>query len=264
MAEANRRIRTNTSRKINLIYPDFRFENKLWKKGFNVVAGCDEVGRGCFAGPVVAAACAFSPKTISFLKGASLEGVKINDSKKLTALQRERADKWIKENCVSWGVGLGSVAEINRTGIVKATNSAFRRAIKIVNENLETRIEYLLIDAFYIPYVRDLKVCLKNAKNGKVNPKIPKNTSRQLAVIKGDEKSFSIAAASIIAKVYRDNLMARLSQKINLYGWETNKGYGTKAHTEAIEKYGLTKHHRKRFVETYFNNSSSFPIQSGT
>ena len=245
--------------------PDFRFEKRLWEKGFNVVAGCDEVGRGCFAGPVVASVCIFAPNSNLQLPIYNDKGEKIyiNDSKKLTVLQRERANDWIKENCVAWGVGLGSVAEINRVGMTKATNSAFRRAIKSVKEKLNTGVEYLLIDAFYIPYIRGLRVSNKNGIKDRIKPNISKGTSRQLAIINGDEKSVSIAAASIIAKVYRDNLMVNLSKRYDKYGWEANKGYGTRKHTDAIRKHGLTKYHRKQFVTTFLNNSSSFLIRSG-
>ena len=231
--------------------PDFRFEKKLWKKGFKFVAGCDEVGRGCFAGPVVAGCVVFSQKTVSTLQGLPLKGVRIDDSKKLTAHQRENAGNWIKENCVAWGVGLGSVAEINRVGMTKATNSAFRRAIKAINKKLNSGVEYLLIDAFYIPYIRGLRVGKKNGIKDRKKPKISKGTSRQLAIINGDEKSVSIAAASIIAKVYRDKLMTNLSKQYKKYGWDKNKGYGTKHHCDALIKFGETTHHRKKFVESY-------------
>src|SRR3990170_553528 len=111
--------------------PDFFFEKKLWKKGFKVIAGVDEVGRGSFAGPVVAAACAFAPiSNYQFLiineRG---EKIIINDSKKLTAMQREISGKWIKENTVTWGIGEVSAGLINRVGMAKATKMAFRRAI---------------------------------------------------------------------------------------------------------------------------------------
>lgn len=201
--------------------PNFSEEERLWEKGFKYVAGADEVGRGAFAGPVVAAAVVFSPNTR--IK------VKINDSKKLTPTQRENADKWIRENALACGVGECPTSKINKLGIVKATRIAFRRAIKKLNN----KADYLLVDAFYLPYTRGLK--RKNQK----------------AIIKGDTKSVSIAAASIIAKVYRDSLMRGLSKKHKKYGWEANAGYGTKKHTDAIRKYGITSYHRKEFVKNY-------------
>lgn len=213
---------------------NFSFERKYWKSGFKYVAGADEVGRGSFAGPVVAG-CVVFPLTF---KGFSLQGrIRIDDSKKLTARQRERADVWIKKNAIVWSIGEARASLINRIGMGRATKVAFRRAITQANLKLKTenlkQIDYLLIDAFFIPYVRGLR--RKNQK----------------AIIHGDEKSISIAAASIVAKVYRDKLMRKLSHKFPSYGWGRNKGYGTKEHREAIKKYGLTRYHRRQFVETF-------------
>ncbi len=241
--------------------PDFKYEKKLWKRRYGIVAGLDEVGRGSFAGPVVAAACAFAPASSrgsSTLLGpelpkdsASAVGTRqsrrdsmiiINDSKKLNPRQREIAANWIIKNSLTWGIGEASVGLINRIGIGKATATAFRKAISDANVRLKTQdlkqIDYLLIDAFYVPYVRGLR--RKNQK----------------PIINGDEKSISIAAASIIAKVYRDKLMASLGQKpkYKKYNWEKNKGYGTLEHREAIKKYGITKLHRKVFVKRSCEN----------
>jgi len=227
--------------------PDFSFENKLHKKGFKLIAGMDEVGRGCFAGPVVAAAVAFNNQ---IYKSANLQ-IKINDSKQLTVKQRELADIWIRKNAVAFGIGQASVAQINKFGIKKATEIAFRKAINNTNRLLSTvyrlqksqqavsskqlTVDFLIMDAFYVPYLKGLR-----RKN-------------QLAIIKGDTKSISIAAASIIAKVYRDKLMTNLSSqpKYKKYKWDENKGYGTKDHCEAIKKYGTTTKHRKQFVATF-------------
>lgn len=216
--------------------PDFFFENKARKKGYRVIAGVDEVGRGCFAGPVVAAAVAFAPiNNYQFTIFNKLQNkIIINDSKKLTQKQRKRANYWIKRNAVCYGIGKASVPEINKFGIKKASEIAFRRAIR----NCNKRIDYLLIDAFYVPYVKGLR--RKNQKS----------------IIKGDTKSVSIAAASIVAKVYRDKLMTSLSEKSRYkkYGWDENKGYGTLKHRKTIQKYGLTKLHRKQFVQTWLSN----------
>ena len=218
-------------------FPDFKFEKKLHKKGFRIIAGVDEVGRGCFAGPVVAGCVAFT----SDFNFQIPDSVRINDSKKLTEKKRVVADKWIRRNAFAYGIGVASVFQINRLGIKKASEIAFRKAIK----NCKVEINYLLIDAFYVPYVRGLR--RKNQK----------------PIIKGDTKSISIAAASIIAKVYRDNLMMVLSKKPKFknYGWGKNKGYGTEKHRNAIKKYGLTRQHRKAFVETWINNSSSSRVR---
>jgi len=216
--------------------PNFSFENKIWSKGFKNIAGVDEVGRGSFAGPVVAAAVVFNPNILHTIYDIQND-VRIDDSKKLTEFQRVRADEWIKDNAITWGIGEASTSLINRMGIGKATRAAFRRAIANTNLRLEVRIDYLLIDAFYIPRIRGLR------------------KDRQLAIIKGDQKSISIAAASIIAKVYRDKLMLRLSKnsKYINFGWERNKGYGTGEHQRAIMKYGITRYHRSDFIETYLS-----------
>lgn len=220
---------------------DLSYEKKLWKSGYMVVAGVDEVGRGCFAGPVCAAAVAFAPTQNLIL---NTKDIKINDSKKLSAKQREISALWIKKNALTWGIGEGSVGLINRIGIGKATEVAFRKAIAHANIKLNTKdskqIDFLLIDAFYIPYVKGLR-----RKN-------------QNAIVKGDTKSISIAAASIIAKVYRDKLMVNFSQKSRYkkYGWKRNKGYGTREHQTAILKYGLTRLHRRVFIETFLSRKS--------
>jgi ribonuclease HII len=208
-------------------FPSFSFEKKLWRKGFKLVAGTDEVGRGSFAGPVMAGCVVFEKKT------KTSNGIKINDSKKLRPLERRKASKWIKQNALAWGIGGASVSVINRIGMAKATKMAFRQAINDANRRLGGRIDFLLIDAFFIPYVRGLK-----RKN-------------QQAIINGDGKSFSIAAASIIAKVERDKEMLRFSRKYPKYGWGRNKGYGTRQHQEALKKFGITRHHRKAFVSRF-------------
>jgi ribonuclease HII len=144
---------------------------------------------------------------------------------------------------LAWGIGEVSVRDINSKGLGPASRMAFRRAVKGCNLRLASqgltlegklattkRVDYLLLDAFYLPYTKGIK-----RKN-------------QLAIIKGDSKSYSIAAASIIAKVYRDKLMQELSKKYPKYGWGRNKGYGTKEHSDAILKDGTTRLHRKMFV----------------
>jgi ribonuclease HII len=225
-----------------MTFPDFSNERKLYRQGYGLIVGVDEVGRGCFAGPVVAAAVAFAPITNFQLPiyNQFSEKIIINDSKKLSSKQREAADKWIRKNALSFGVGAASVSQINKLGIKKATEIAFRRAI--VNCKSVTgsavKIDYLLIDAFYIPYVKGLR------------------RRNQKPIIKGDTKSVSIAAASIVAKVYRDGLMRKLSNnsKYKKYQWRKNKGYGTKEHRDLIRKYGISDLHRKQFVETWENN----------
>ena len=242
-------------------WPSFAYERKLHKKGYKIIAGVDEVGRGCFAGPVVAGCVVFpaglvvnggvlsrnSPKSTHEgtpalgLPVARHPSILINDSKKLSPKRREIADRWIRKNALAFGIGQASVAQINRLGIKKASEIAFRKAIK----DTGIEINYLLIDAFYIPYIKGLR--RKNQK----------------PIIKGDTKSISIAAASIVAKVYRDKLMTDLGKKSKYrkYKWTKNKGYGTLDHREAIKKHGTTRQHRKQFVETWISSSSSSRAQ---
>lgn len=197
--------------------PDFSYEREFWEKG-EIVAGADEVGRGALAGPVVTAAVIFKPNT-------TIE-VEINDSKKLNSNKREIADVWIRQNALSFAIGQASVAEINILGIKPALDRAYRRAIGGLNA------DKLLIDGFRVPYLKNFP------------------QQKQIKLVKGDQISLSIAAASIIAKVYRDTLVTKLSQNSDLdcYGWYQNKGYGTASHREAIKKYGICKLHRIQFV----------------
>lgn len=192
------------------------FENSLWSQGYKNICGVDEVGRGAFAGPLVAGA-------VIIKKEISLpDKIIIRDSKKMTALQRDKSSEFIKNNFV-FGLGEASVEEINSFGIMPATYLAFERAIS----NLKVQIDYLLLDAFALPSF---------------------DTQKQKAITKGDSLSISIAAASIVAKVYRDNLMQVLSSKFECYDWYSNKGYGTQKHREAIIKHGTCEHHRRDFV----------------
>jgi len=202
---------------------EFGYEEPYWEEGLTV-AGADEVGRGAFAGPVVAGACVFASNTDFD------QDVVIDDSKKLSPEQRETANAWIRENA-RWGLGEASVSEINKLGMGKASEMAFRRAVA----NLKVKLDALLIDAFYVPYVKGV-------------PRVNQKPIKQ-----GDSKSFSIAAASIIAKVYRDRLMQGLGSdsRYERYNWVQNKGYGSLEHRNAIVEHGSTRHHRKRYVETF-------------
>ena len=206
-----------------MTFPDFSFEKKIYKKGYRVIAGMDEVGRGSFAGPVVAAAVAFAPN--SKFEILNSKQIRINDSKKLNSKQRELASFWIKRNATCYGIGKASVGEINKFGIKKASEMAFRRAIK----NCNKRIDYLLVDAFYIPFIKGLR------------------RRNQLPIIKGDTKSFSIAAASIIAKVTRDRLMRDYDTAYPQYGFGRHKGYGSAAHLAALRRHGPCPIHRASF-----------------
>lgn len=203
--------------------PTLKFEKKLWNQGYQFVCGIDEVGRGAWAGPVVAAAVIFKKKTSS--KKASSQDYKIGirDSKQLRPEQREKLDAWIRKNCFTFCISEISVKTINREGIGRSSQRAFRKCLKLIMP----KPDFILMDAFYI-----------------------KNLSKknQLPIVKGDQKSLSIAAASIIAKVYRDNLMKQLHQKDHRYHFDQHKGYGTQLHQQALKKHGPSPHHRLAFI----------------
>ncbi len=214
--------------------PDFEYETRLWQKGLKIIGGVDEVGRGAFAGPVVCGCVVYDCERV--LRDCGFQsGVLINDSKMLNHRQRSAASKWIKENSLSWGIGISSVSEINNYGIVGATNRAFRRAIIQTSKNIGIVFDHLLTDAFLIP-------------NTKYIPK-----SKQTPIIKGDSLSVTIASASIVAKVERDLIMTELGNapEFSVYFWHKNKGYGTKSHRQAIKTHGKSLLHRKKFVDTW-------------
>lgn len=197
-----------------MVFPTLDHEIKLWNQGYKFVCGLDEVGRGCFAGPVVVGAVIFSQN------GMVPEG--INDSKLLSASKRERLASEIKKAALSWSIAEISVVRINKKGIGKATQMGFRKAVRV----LSLQADFVLVDAFDIKHL---------------------NRKKQKAISHGDRQSISIAAASIIAKVYRDKLMEKLDLKYPQYGFAKHKGYGTKEHQAAIKEYGLSKIHRKSF-----------------
>ena len=186
-----------------MIIPTLDFETKLWNSGYRYIAGLDEVGRGCFAGPVCVGAVIF-PKDCVIPDGVA-------DSKLLSPKQRENLEPGIKNQALAWSVAEISVSIINKVGIGKATQMAFRKALRL----LSAQADFILIDAFYINHL---------------------NRKRQNAVKEGDSICASIAAASIIAKVYRDKLMKKLHKKYPEYGFAKHKGYGTKEHQQAIKK----------------------------
>ena len=176
-----------------------------------ITAGVDEVGRGCLAGPVVSAA-------VILKEGINLDLLK--DSKKITFKKRIKISKHIKFYSY-YAIGVASVDEILDLNILQASLLSMKRALK----QLTVKPDLTLIDGNFAP-------------NGLKNYK---------TIINGDEKVKVISAASIIAKVYRDNLMIKLSEKFSNYAWENNFGYGTKAHLEGLKKFGVTSHHRKGF-----------------
>ena len=190
----------------------YKFENELKNAGYKNIGGVDEVGRGPLIGPVVACCCVLP-------EGFKLEG--LTDSKKLTEKKREEFYEYLVKNTI-YGIGMISAEKIDEVNIYEATKLAMYEAIRNVRKQLD--LEYVLIDAMPL----DLD--------------IPSNS-----IIKGDAKSISIAAASVIAKVTRDRLMIELDKKYPMYGYAKHKGYPTKKHIEAIHEYGLIEGYRKTY-----------------
>lgn len=178
-----------------------------------IEAGCDEAGRGCLAGDVYAAAVILPP---------DFENELLNDSKQLTEAQRYRLRNIIEKEAVAWAVGIVTAAEIDKINILRASILAMHRAV----DKLKVRPEHLLIDGNkFSPY-----------------PGITHNT-----VVKGDATYMSIAAASILAKTYRDDYMLAIAKEYPMYDWQNNKGYPTAKHRAAIRAHGTTPHHRMSF-----------------
>ena len=191
----------------------YEYEEELYKKGITYIAGVDEVGRGPLIGPVVAACCVLP-------KDFKLEG--LTDSKKLSEKKRNIFSDYIKENAIAYGIGEISPEIIDEVNIYEATKIAMKEAIKQVQEKIN--VEHVLIDA--MPLELDIP---------------------STSIIKGDAKSISIAAASVLAKVYRDNLMYELDEKYPMYGYKSHKGYPTKKPVDAIKEYGLIEGYRKTY-----------------
>lgn len=179
-----------------------------------IEAGCDEAGRGCLAGPVFAAAVILPPDFKSEL---------LNDSKQLSEKNRYALRPLIEQEAIAWGIGEVTAPEIDAINILKASFLAMHRAI----EQLKVQPQALLIDGNrFTPYKEIPFTCM----------------------VKGDGRFLSIAAASILAKTYRDDYMLQLAEEYPSYGWQQNKGYPTRAHREAISKHGITPYHRKTFT----------------
>ena len=198
--------------------PDFSYENIARQKGYKFICGVDEAGRGPLAGPVCAAAVILPPDCI-------IDG--LNDSKKISEKKREMLFEQIIQKAVSYSVAYGTLEEIEKYNILEATYLAMNRAI----DGLSQKADFALIDGNRIPK----------------NIKIPCET-----VVKGDSKSCSVAAASILAKVTRDRLMLEYDKKYPQYNFAKHKGYVTKAHYEAIKEYGVCEIHRLSFLKNVF------------
>lgn len=214
-------------------YPTFNYEQQLWQQGYEYVLGIDEVGRGAFAGPVVAAAVVFAP---NFSSKDPLFSI-IHDSKLLLPNKRILLSSFIQTACVTFAIAEIGIKEINLLGIGKATTLVMQKAVESIMYQVASKKRknsyYLLVDGLRI-------------KN------LPGGLKRQLAIIKGDQKSISIAAASIIAKVYRDTLMEKLHLSYQQYNFFGNKGYGTLFHRNALKQYGLCPQHRTSFALNKF------------
>ena len=197
----------------------YKYENELYAKGLEYIGGVDEVGRGPLIGSVVAA-CVVLPKDFV------LEG--LTDSKKLSEKKRDEFYKVIEDKAIAIGIGIVDERKIDEVNIYEATKLAMKQAIS----NLKIKPDYVLTDAMKLDIDIDFK-----------------------PLIKGDLRSLSISAASVIAKVYRDNLMYLLDKKYPYYNFKNNKGYPTKDHIEAIKNYGIIKEHRISYhpVSEYIN-----------
>jgi len=204
-----RRVRRQAARLGVLLRP----ERELWTQGFERIAGVDEVGVGPLAGPVVAGA-------VVFPRDARIRGV--DDSKKLSSAARARLAEEIRARALAVSVGVVEVADIDRLNIYHAALEAMRRAVI----GLGAVPDHLLVDARRVPGV----------------------TLPQLALVKGDARSFSIAAASIVAKVARDAMMVELDAIYPQYGFADHKGYGTRVHLDALERYGPCPAHRRSYA----------------
>lgn len=199
---------------------NYKYERELREKGITLIAGVDEVGRGPLVGPVVTA-CVILPEKFDLPH--------LTDSKKLTERRREILYKEIQEQALGIGIGIVDNEEIDRINILNATKKAMKMAIN----NCKVKPEHILIDAV------------------KLDIDIPTTS-----IIKGDLKSITISAASVIAKVTRDYMLYELDEKYPMYDFKHNKGYPTKKHIEAIKEYGIIKEHRRSYspVKEYVNN----------
>lgn len=192
---------------------NYEYEERLYEEGVEFIGGVDEVGRGPLVGPVVAACCVLP-------KDFVLEG--LTDSKKLSEKKRDEYNEYIKEHALAYAISAVSPEVIDEVNIYEATKIAMKDAIHQVQQQLN--LQHVLIDA--MPLELDIP---------------------STSIIKGDLKSISIAAASVLAKVYRDSLMYELDLKYPMYGYKNHKGYPTKKHLEAINEYGLIEGYRKSY-----------------
>ena len=212
------------------VRPTFEYELEFSRDGEIIVAGVDEVGRGALAGPIVAAAVVFDLKN-SVICCRSTTNYTITDSKLLTKRQRQKSEKAIRKIASDIGIGVVEVAEIDKFGIGAANVLAFKRALD------------------------NLKVCDLALIDGR---RFRGFDRKYRTIIRGESKSISIAAASIIAKVFRDDLMTRLHKEFKIYNFAKNLGYGTSHHLRVIQKHGPSPHHRRSFLRKINHNINIF------
>ena len=204
------------------------------KQGYEYIIGTDEAGRGPGAGPVFAAAVCFTSVNDELIDKLS----KLNDSKLLTEKSREELYEVIIKNSIC-SIHQGSVEEIERLNILRTLLFMMNKSCNEIIKKLDTKEILVIVDG---------------------NKKIIDFPFHQQTIVKGDSKSASIAAASILAKVSRDKVMKELDKEFPMYEWAKNKGYMTKAHLEAVDKYGLTKWHRKKFFEKHFQKAEQLSL----
>jgi len=201
-------------------------EKKLWKKGYKFIVGLDEAGRGAIAGPVMAAAITVRSAKLRASQGLKILLKEVNDSKKLSPKKREELYQIITNNSrIEWGIGRAGPGVIDRINVLEATKLAMKRAIKNLERKTSRKSKHLILDG-----------------NSKIDLPVP-----QQSIVKADEKIFSCAMASIIAKVTRDKAMQKYHQKYPHYGFDRHKGYPTKHHKKMLKKQGICKIHRKSF-----------------
>ncbi len=218
-------------------FPTFKNENEILQKGYSFVIGCDEVGVGPLAGPVVAAACIIDPTCIGAYRSKKKWYYRVRDSKTTNEKEREVLLNEILSHCLVSGIGEVFPEEIDAINIHQASLLAKKKAIEQVLERFADKAGES--DKFFV-FV-DGSFQIKNLSSAKFHVE-------QKAVIKGDTKILSISAASIIAKVHRDNILKEYEQKFPDYGFAKHKGYNTKEHREAILKNGITDIHRRSFL----------------
>jgi ribonuclease HII len=226
-------------------FPKFKIELEQLAKGYDFIIGCDEVGVGPLAGPVVAAACIVDPKAVSGYRSKSKWYYRVRDSKTTYEHEREELLKNIEEHCVSCAVGEVAPETIDQINIHHATNLAMRIAV----ENLFAKLHVKTNEVKRALVLLDGRFVIKNLE---VKPEFEVT---QQAIVDGDASVLSIAAASIIAKVHRDKILLDMDKQYPGYAFAKNKGYNTKVHREAILRNGITAHHRKSFLKKMLGES---------